>query len=112
MKTTVVRYQAKPERAAENQQLIEAVFADLEEREPEGFTYKVFRLEPSRTTDLQGTPGRRIGAPHHGPLGRLRTRRGSLRTGQASHFRAPRPRPDASRRRRTSRSDDWPWGGA
>jgi hypothetical protein len=45
MKTTVVRYQAKPERAAENQQLIEAVFADLEEREPEGFTYKVFRLE-------------------------------------------------------------------
>jgi hypothetical protein len=45
MKATVVRYQAKPERAAENQQLIEAVFADLEEREPEGFTYKVFRLE-------------------------------------------------------------------
>lgn len=45
MKTTVVRYQAKPARADENQQLIEAVFADLEEREPEGFTYKVFRLE-------------------------------------------------------------------
>lgn len=45
MKTTVVRYQVKPERAAENQQLIEAVFAELDEREPEGFTYKVFRLE-------------------------------------------------------------------
>ena len=45
MKTTVVRYQAKPERAAENQALIEAVFAELHEREPEGFTYKVFRLE-------------------------------------------------------------------
>ena len=45
MKATVVRYQAKPERAAENQQLIEAVFAELEKREPEGFTYKVFRLE-------------------------------------------------------------------
>jgi hypothetical protein len=45
MKTTVVRYQAKPERAAENQHLIEAVFADLEEREPDGFTYNVFRLE-------------------------------------------------------------------
>jgi hypothetical protein len=45
MKTTVVRYQTKPERAEENQQLIEAVFADLDEREPEGFTYKVFRLE-------------------------------------------------------------------
>jgi hypothetical protein len=41
----VVRYQAKPERADENQKLIEAVFADLDERQPEGFTYKVFRVE-------------------------------------------------------------------
>ncbi len=45
MKATVVRYQVKPERADENQQLIEAVFADLEAREAEGFTYKVFRLD-------------------------------------------------------------------
>jgi hypothetical protein len=45
MTTTVVRYQAKPERAEENQRLIETVFAELNEREPEGFTYKVFRLE-------------------------------------------------------------------
>ena len=45
MTSTVVRYQAKPERADENQRLIEAVFAELEEREPNGFTYKVFRLE-------------------------------------------------------------------
>ncbi len=45
MKTTVVRYQTKAQRADENQQLIVAVFADLEERQPEGFTYKVFRLE-------------------------------------------------------------------
>ncbi|MEO7351327.1 MAG: hypothetical protein ABIW17_05450 [Marmoricola sp.] len=45
MKSTVVRYQAKPDRAEENQRLVEAVFADLEDREPEGFTYKVFRLE-------------------------------------------------------------------
>jgi hypothetical protein len=45
MKATVVRYQAKSDRADENQQLIEAVFADLEARQPEGFTYKVFRLE-------------------------------------------------------------------
>jgi hypothetical protein len=45
MKSTVVRYQAKPERAEENQKLIEAVFADLEDRQPEGFTYKVFRLD-------------------------------------------------------------------
>lgn len=45
MTTTVVRYEAKPDRADENQQLIEAVFAELEERAPEGFTYEVFRLE-------------------------------------------------------------------
>jgi hypothetical protein len=45
MSATVVRYQAKADRADENQQLIEAVFADLAAREPEGFTYKVFRLE-------------------------------------------------------------------
>jgi hypothetical protein len=45
MTSTVVRYQAKADRADENQKLIEAVFADLEARQPEGFTYKVFRLE-------------------------------------------------------------------
>jgi hypothetical protein len=45
MSTTVVRYQAKPERADENQRLIEQVFAQLDERQLEGFTYKVFRLD-------------------------------------------------------------------
>ena len=45
VKATVVRYQAKQERAAENQRLIETVFAELDERQPDGFTYKVFRLE-------------------------------------------------------------------
>ena len=45
MPSTVVRYQAKPDRADENQKLIEAVFADLDARQPEGFTYKAFRLE-------------------------------------------------------------------
>ena len=45
MKATVVRYQAKPDRADENQQLIEAVFAELSDRRPQGFSYRVFRLE-------------------------------------------------------------------
>ena len=45
MTTTIVRYQTKPDRAEENQRLIEAVFVELAEREPEGFTYKVFRLD-------------------------------------------------------------------
>ena len=45
MKATVVRYQAKADRADENERLIEAVFTQLDELEPRGFTYKVFRLE-------------------------------------------------------------------
>jgi hypothetical protein len=45
MKAAVVRYQARPEWAAERQQLIEAVFAELDERQPEGSTYKVFGLD-------------------------------------------------------------------
>ncbi|MCU1456203.1 MAG: hypothetical protein JWL73_295 [Actinomycetia bacterium] len=45
MTATIVQYQVKPERAEENQKLVEAVFADLEARQPDGFTYKVFRLE-------------------------------------------------------------------
>ena len=45
MKATVVRYRTRPEQTGENQRLIEAVFADLEKREPVGFTYRVFRLE-------------------------------------------------------------------
>jgi hypothetical protein len=45
MNATVVRYQAKADRADENQGLIEKVFADLDARQPDGFTYKVFRLE-------------------------------------------------------------------
>jgi hypothetical protein len=40
--TTVVRYQVKPERADENQQLIEAVFAELEECAPEGSRTRSF----------------------------------------------------------------------
>ena len=45
MTSTVVRYRTKPDRADENQALVEAVFVDLEARQPNGFTYKVFRLE-------------------------------------------------------------------
>jgi hypothetical protein len=45
MKATVVQYQANPERADENQTLIEAVFAELAARRPRGFSYQVFRLD-------------------------------------------------------------------
>ncbi len=42
MTATVVRYQAKVDRADESQASIEAVFADLEERRPEGCIVKSF----------------------------------------------------------------------
>ena len=44
MTATVVRYRTKPDRADENQRLVEAVFADLERRGAKGFTYQAFRL--------------------------------------------------------------------
>jgi hypothetical protein len=45
VKTIVVRYETKPERADENQRLAEKVFAALHELAPEGFGYATFRLE-------------------------------------------------------------------
>jgi hypothetical protein len=45
MPTVVVRYETKPDRADENQQLVEKVFAELAERQPDSFRYASFRLE-------------------------------------------------------------------
>jgi hypothetical protein len=44
MKRVVVRYKTKPERAAENQRLIEAVFRELDTKAPENFRYLALRL--------------------------------------------------------------------
>ena len=44
MTATVVRYRTKADRADENQRLVEAVFADLEQRGTKGFTYQSLRL--------------------------------------------------------------------
>lgn len=45
MRTVIVRYQTKPERADENQKLVEKVFAELRERAPDNFGYATLRLE-------------------------------------------------------------------
>ena len=45
MRTVVVRYETKPERADENQRLVEKVYAELAERGPDNFRYITFRLE-------------------------------------------------------------------
>ena len=44
MGTVVVRYQVKPDRADENQRLVEAVFAELAAKQPDGLRYSTFRL--------------------------------------------------------------------
>lgn len=44
MSTVVVRYTPKPDRADENQRLVEAVFAELAETQPEGLRYTTMRL--------------------------------------------------------------------
>jgi hypothetical protein len=45
MPNVVVRYKTKPERADENQQLVEKVFAELNEMGATGFAYASLRLE-------------------------------------------------------------------
>jgi hypothetical protein len=45
MGEVVVRYKVKPDRADENQRLIEGVYAELAESAPKGFRYATFRLD-------------------------------------------------------------------
>src|SRR5262245_15211194 len=45
MPNVVVQYRTKPDRAEENQRLIEKVFAELDEMQATGFGYASFRLE-------------------------------------------------------------------
>ena len=49
MATTIVQYRTKPERAEENRQLITAIFTELDQRQPDGFTYKVFSFDDERS---------------------------------------------------------------
>ena len=44
MPTVIVRYETKPERADENQKLIEQVFEALAQQAPAGLRYATFRL--------------------------------------------------------------------
>ena len=45
MKRVIVRYRVKPERVAENEELVRAVYAELHEAAPDGLRYGTFRLE-------------------------------------------------------------------
>jgi hypothetical protein len=45
MRTVLVRYQVQPEAAAENEDLIRKVFAQLARDKPDGLRYQAFRLD-------------------------------------------------------------------
>ncbi len=49
MKRVVVRYKTKPDRADENQALVENVFKELADSDPDGLRYATFRLEDGVT---------------------------------------------------------------
>jgi hypothetical protein len=45
MRQVMVRYKLKPERVADNERLVQAVYDELKALEPEGFHYATFKLE-------------------------------------------------------------------
>jgi hypothetical protein len=45
MRTVIVRYRVKPDRVAENEELVRAVYAELDSTQPEGFRYATFLLD-------------------------------------------------------------------
>ena len=45
MKHVMVRYKVKSERAAENEELVRAVYAELHATEPSGLRYATFQLD-------------------------------------------------------------------
>jgi hypothetical protein len=49
MRQVMVRYTVKPERAAENEQLVRAVYEELARTEPDGLRYATYRLDDGVT---------------------------------------------------------------
>jgi len=49
MKRLMIRYKVKPDRVAENEGLVHAVYAELKRENPAGFRYATFRLEDGFT---------------------------------------------------------------
>src|SRR5436309_3097275 len=45
MKTTLVRYEVKPEQADRNRELVRAVYEELERTQPSGMQYATFQLD-------------------------------------------------------------------
>ena len=62
MGAVVVRYRPRPEEADHNQQLVEAVFAELAETDPGGVRYATFRLADGTFVHVADVEG------EHNPL--------------------------------------------
>ena len=45
MRRVIIRYRVKPDRADENESLVRAVYAELDETKPEGLRYATLRLD-------------------------------------------------------------------
>jgi hypothetical protein len=45
MTRTIIRYQVKLDRVAENEALVRAVYAELHERQPAGMAYATYKLD-------------------------------------------------------------------
>jgi hypothetical protein len=45
MRQVMVRYKVKPERAAENEALVRAVYEELAQTQPEGLQYATYKLD-------------------------------------------------------------------
>jgi hypothetical protein len=68
MRRVMARYRVKPDRADENEQLVRAVYRELDEKYPDGLRYVTFRLEDGVSfvhiaeTDGSGNPLAKVDA--------------------------------------------------
>ena len=64
MRQVMVRYKVKPDRVAENEELVRAVYAELHGSEPAGLRYATFRLDDGVSfVHLASTEGERSPLP-------------------------------------------------
>ena len=49
MRRVMVRYEVKPDRAAENEELVRAVYEELHRTQPDGLRYATFKLDDDVT---------------------------------------------------------------
>lgn len=49
MRRVLIRYKVKPEQVQRNEELVRAVYEELDGKQPDGFRYATFRLEDGAT---------------------------------------------------------------